>query len=77
MISRPCSIGANAYSLTDDRATWRKYREMLDRLSRHFDTGALAAPPITTLGELSVEVVKKAHALLESNAVQGKLVMTC
>ena len=71
------SVGANAYSLTDDRAAWRKYREMLDQLSRHFDTGALAPPPITTLGELSVEVVKKAHALLESNAIQGKLVMTC
>jgi NADPH:quinone reductase-like Zn-dependent oxidoreductase len=71
------SVGANAYSLTDDRAAWRKYREMLEHLSRHFDSGALEPPPINILGALSPEVVKKAHALLESNAVQGKLVMTC
>jgi NADPH:quinone reductase len=71
------SVGANAYSLTDDRAAWRKYREMLEHLARHFDSGALAPPPINILGTLSPEVVKQAHAMLESNAVQGKLVMTC
>ena len=71
------SVSANAYSLTDDQTAWRTYREMLDHLSRLFDSGALAAPPITILGKLSTEVVKQAHALLESNAVQGKLVMTC
>ena len=71
------SVGANAYSLTDDRAAWRKYREMLEHLSRQFDSGALAPPPIEVLGRLSPEVVKQAHALLEGNAVQGKLVMTC
>lgn len=71
------SVGANAYSLTDDRTSWRKCREMLDHLSRHFDSGALAPPPIKILGGLSLDVVKQAHALLESNAVQGKLVMTC
>jgi NADPH:quinone reductase-like Zn-dependent oxidoreductase len=71
------SVGANAYSLTDDPAAWRKYREMLEHLSWLFDSGALAPPPINILGRLSPEVVKHAHALLESNAVQGKLVMTC
>ena len=71
------SIGANAYSLTRERASWRKYREILDRLARQFDSGALAPPPIDILGTFSVQVVKQAHALLESNAVQGKLVMTC
>jgi NADPH:quinone reductase-like Zn-dependent oxidoreductase len=71
------SVGANAYSLIEDRAVWRKYREMLDDLSQLFDSGALAPPPIHTLGKLSPEVVKQAHALLESNAVQGKLVVTC
>lgn len=71
------AVGAHAYSLTDDRAAWRKYREMLEHLSRHFDSGALAPPPITVLGRLSPEVVKQAHALLESRGVRGKLVMTC
>jgi NADPH:quinone reductase-like Zn-dependent oxidoreductase len=69
-------VGANAYWLTNDRAIWRKYREILDHLSRHVDSGALAPPQITILG-LSSEVVKRAHALLENNAVQGKLIMAC
>jgi len=71
------AVGAHAYSLTDDRAALRKYREMLEHLSRHFDSGALAPPPISVVGKLSSEVVKQAHALLESRGVQGKLVMTC
>ena len=70
-------VGANASSLTNGRAIWRKYREILDHLSQHFDSGALAPPRITILGGLSSEVVKRAHALLENNAVQGKLIMTC
>ena len=70
------SVGAHAYSLTEDRATWRKYREILEQLSRHFVTGALPPPPTRILGKLSPEVVEQAHALMESNAVQGKLVMT-
>jgi NADPH:quinone reductase-like Zn-dependent oxidoreductase len=71
------SVGANAYSLLADRAAWRRYREKLERLARHFDSGALAPPPIQVLGKLSPEVVREAHARLESGAVQGKLVMTC
>lgn len=70
------SVGANAYSLTDDRSVWRKYRTTLDRLAQYFDSGALAPPPIRVLGNLSAQVVKQAHELLESNSVQGKLVMT-
>lgn len=71
------SIGAHAYSLTDDRARWRRYRDMLDHLARLFDSGDLAPPQIKDVGRLSTQVVRKAHALLESNAVQGKLAMTC
>jgi NADPH:quinone reductase len=71
------SVGANAYSLVDDRVAWRKYRDMLEHLTRQFDSGALAPPPITILGGLSPDVVERAHALLERGAVQGKLVMTC
>ncbi len=69
-------IGANAYSFSTDRSVWRKYREILDSLTRDFNVGALAAPRTTVLGSLSVQVVRKAHALLEEGAVQGKLVMT-
>ena len=70
-------VGANAYSLVDERASWRRYRELLDRLARDFDDGLLAPPQVAVLGELSTVVVGQAHALLEANAVQGKLVMTC
>jgi len=71
------SIGANAYSLIDDRAVWKKYQKMLDHLSYHFDSGVFMPPSINVLGRLSLEVVKEAHALLENHSVQGKLVMTC
>ena len=71
------SVGAHAYSLTPDRMIWRKYRQMLEHLTRLFDSGTLAAPPITVLGKLSLLTVRQAHTLLENNAVQGKLVMTC
>jgi NADPH:quinone reductase len=71
------SVGANAYSLVDNRVAWRKYRDMLEHFTRQFDSGSLAPPPITILGGLSPEVVERAHALLERGAVQGKLVMTC
>jgi NADPH:quinone reductase len=71
------SIGANAYSLSDDRSVWRRYRQMLDELSRHFDSGALAPPPLEVLGDLSVQVVKSGHERMEAGTVQGKLVMTC
>ena len=70
-------VGANASSLTNDRAIRQKYREVRDHLSQHFDSGARAPPRIIILGGLSAEVVKRAHALLENNAVQGKLIMTC
>ena len=69
-------VGANAYSLTPERPQWSRYREMLDRFARGFDSGALAPVRITDLGGMSPEVVKQAHTLLETGAVQGKLVMT-
>jgi NADPH:quinone reductase len=71
------AIGANAYSLTDDRNQWRRYQRMLGELATLFDSGALAAPPVTSVGSLSVETVCRAHDLLERSAVQGKLVMRC
>ena len=70
-------IGANAYSLTEDRDRWRRYQTMLAEFSRLFDSGALAAPHVTSVGTLSVEAVRRAHDLLERSAVQGKLVMGC
>ena len=48
---------------------------MLEHLSRLFDSGELPRPPVNVLGGLSEHVVKQAHAMLEGNSVQGKLVM--
>jgi NADPH2:quinone reductase len=71
------AIGANAYSLTEDRSRWRRYQAMLNEFTRLFDSGALPAPPVNSVGTLSVEAVRQAHDLLERSAVQGKLVMAC
>jgi NADPH:quinone reductase len=68
------AVGANAYSLTSDRAMWCMYRSMLEELSNWYDTGSLAPPAIRHLGPLRSDVVRQAHALLEGGAVQGKLV---
>ena len=69
-------IGANAYSLSPDRASWSRYAEMLDEFTDLFDRGELRPLPVAVLGPLSVETVERAHDLLERSAVQGKLVMS-
>ena len=71
------SIGANAYSLSGNRDHWKAYRDILDQISGLFDTSAIIKPPITILGSLSVDTVKKGHQLLEKSSIQGKLIMTC
>jgi NADPH:quinone reductase len=71
------SVGTHAFSLAPDRRTWKRYREILDRLSALIESGALRLPRIRVLGNLSPEVVRLAHQLLDSRQVQGKLVMSC
>lgn len=70
------SIGANAYSLSKDKEYWKIYQRILHRISALFDSKAIRKPPITIIGSLSVETVQKAHELLETSSVQGKLIMT-
>jgi NADPH:quinone reductase len=71
------SVGTNAYSFPDREQYWIIYNQSLNALAELFDTGQLKEPPVTVVGGLSLDTVKKAHALLEKGAVQGKLVMTC
>jgi len=71
------AVGANAYSLENDPVAWRRYREILYSLSRHFDDRMVSPPHVHVIGSLSPEVVRQAHTLLESHSVQGKLAMTC
>ncbi len=70
-------VGANAYSLSDNREYWKNYQHILNHISELFNSKLINKPPITILGSLSVDNVKKAHQLLENNSVQGKLIMTC
>ena len=70
------SIGANAYSFSDDRGQWLTYRRLLNYFSKLYDSNQLMKPPIHVLGTLSTAVVIKAHQLLENSSVQGKLVMS-
>lgn len=69
------SIGANAYSLSGNREEWKTYQHILDHIANLFEGKKLNKPPITIVGPLSVDTVKKAHELLENNLVQGKLIM--
>ena len=71
------AIGANAYSLVDDRRVWGKYRELLTAFAALFDLGGFPAPPIQTIGPFSVATVQRARDLLNASAAQGKLVMSC
>ncbi len=70
------SIGANAYSLTENQEYWKNYQHILNDISKLFDNNAISKPPITIVGSLSVEAVKNAHELLENNLAQGKLIMS-
>jgi len=69
------SIGANAYSLSENHEEWKTYQHILDHIANLFESKKLNKPPITIVGALSVDTVKKAHELLENNLVQGKLIM--
>lgn len=69
------SVGANAYSLSDNPEEWKTYQHILNHIANLFESKKLNNPPITIVGALSVDTVKKAHELLENNLVQGKLIM--
>ncbi|HEY7340844.1 MAG TPA: NADP-dependent oxidoreductase [Ktedonobacterales bacterium] len=58
-----------------DPETWSMYGRQLAALTELFENGAIPPPTITEVGDLSVETVRQAHALLETGHVQGKLVM--
>jgi NADPH2:quinone reductase len=70
-------VGANAYSLSEDRHCWRKYRDLLHEFTAGFEGGTLTPPRIQVVGALSSTTVARAHERLAAGGVQGKLVMTC
>ncbi len=71
------AVGAHAYSLTEDRALWRRYRSILAMLGTLFEQGRLRPPPVSEVGPLAAETVARAHRLLDRRTARGKLVMAC
>jgi NADPH:quinone reductase-like Zn-dependent oxidoreductase len=65
----------SAQGMFGSPATWMVYGHQLAALAELIETGAIQPPAITEVGGLSVETVQRAHAMLETGHVQGKLVM--
>src|SRR5262245_3217504 len=55
--------------------TWPVYGHQLTALTDLLEVGNILPPAISEVGGLSVESVRRAHTLLETGHVQGKLVM--
>ena len=55
---------------------WAVYGEMSTALRELVQSGRLPLPPVTELGELDEQTIRRAHTLLETGHVQGKLVLT-
>jgi NADPH:quinone reductase-like Zn-dependent oxidoreductase len=55
--------------------TWPVYGRQLEALTDRFEAGEIEPPRITEVGNLSADTVRRAHAMLETGHVQGKLVM--
>jgi hypothetical protein len=51
------------------------YGHQLAALTELLEVGDILPPAISEVGGLSVESVRRAHTLLETGHVQGKLVM--
>jgi NADPH:quinone reductase-like Zn-dependent oxidoreductase len=54
---------------------WEYYTARLCDMAKLFESHTIHLPKIQTIGELSVDTVQQAHALLEKGNVQGKIVM--
>ena len=69
------SVMLSAQGMFGSRESWPMYRRQLTALTNLFEAGDIEPPTITEVGDLSVESVRRAHAMLERGHVQGKLVM--
>jgi len=70
------NVSNYAYGIEGDREKMKYYHNKLDYLKQQLDDKTLPLTTIKIIGTLSVETVRKAHILLESNQSNGnKLVM--
>ncbi len=74
LISHPIFVGAESHS--NDPSRWQIYKNHLKEITQLINEKKIVVPLCTSVGPLSVETVTKAHELLESSRVKGKLVMT-
>ncbi len=65
-------VGAGALSTEE---YWPAVGQSLEQLTNLLESQQITASPVTIVGELSVDTVKKAHAQLEGHHTVGKLVM--
>jgi NADPH:quinone reductase-like Zn-dependent oxidoreductase len=66
-------ISNYAYSL---KGNFAYYGELLGRVKTLVERGTITPSPITIIGNLELDTVKKAHAMLENNETRGhKLIM--
>ncbi|RFM29074.1 quinone oxidoreductase family protein [Deminuibacter soli] len=63
------NISNYAYTLNNDTDY---YRRSLEEIARLLENDTITPSPVEIIGELSVETVRKAHAMLENNLAQGK-----
>lgn len=66
-------VGAESFS--NNKEAFKVYSEQLSLIAELIDEGILNPPPVTIVGDLSVDTIQKAHRLLEEGKVKGKLIM--
>lgn len=67
------NISNYSYSMNKD---YQYYKGNLEKISTLIENGKISAPNYKTVGDLSLDTVLKAHALLKNNQTQGhKLIM--
>jgi NADPH:quinone reductase len=70
------NVSNYAYGIEGDREKMKYYHNKLDLLKQQLDNKSLPLTTVKNIGKLSVETVREAHVLLESNQSNGnKLVM--
>jgi NADPH:quinone reductase len=66
-------VGAESYSGCTESS--KIYSSQLALITELIEKKLVRPPPITAMGSLSIDTVRKAHLLLEDGKVKGKLIM--
>lgn len=68
-------VAMSARARSENPDDWRVYPEMWKALTRLLEEGRIKPPPITSMGVMSEANLRKAHTLLGTGHVKGKLVL--